>query len=89
MATTEHATNEQCALIMGWSRPTNWEFTTSLDAVALVEARLAELGLGHAYATYLYQVGQFRHIYQFVTASAQTRCDAAWATWQQYRQDKE
>ena len=115
--TTEHATNEQMALVMGWrlargfyylpdrryagyrqfqevpvllSTPREgvqfWNPIADLNHTALVEARLIELDLGHAYATYLYQIGQFRHIYQFVSASAQTRCDAAWATWQAWQQ---
>lgn len=64
-----------------------------LNHAARVEARLAELGLIVGYFQHLIQLVQMdKHdIYEYqwfavITATAQTRCDAAWATWQQYQE---
>jgi hypothetical protein len=66
-----------------------------LNHAALVEARLAELGLTSSYIENILNVlqidadayfsAEMTVIYRLVTAPAQTRCDAAWATWQQWK----
>lgn len=68
---------------------------TDLNHAALVEARLAELGLQNRYMRHLTSVIA-RQItdrpivivndFLIATASAQTRCDAAWATWHAWQQ---
>jgi hypothetical protein len=121
MATTEHASNEQMAEIMGWhlsgrywenednhwvpqwvNDPDDetWDYFNPIDNLnhaALVEARLAELGLKQEYARQVFHlVYTFNPDYEalegpnyyLITASAQTRCDAAWATWQQWKEQQ-
>lgn len=116
MATTEHASNEQMAEIMGWhlsggywvdaqgkwvdeyvntigSGCEYWNPIDNLNHAALVEARLAELELDTYYTHHLklliLQQKGICNEYDIATAKAQTRCDATWATWQQYQKDKE
>lgn len=118
---TEHATNKQMALVMGWTLTGNvwidkdgnktgyvaydprwftinaWHPIADLNHAARVEARLAELGL---YVEYVQEIihtielispdlqGVFSGMFRVMTASAQTRCDAAWATWQAWKEQK-
>jgi hypothetical protein len=64
----------------------------NLNHTALVEARLAELGLQIQYGNALwdYIKGPFpsrvSELFPWITAPTQTRCDAAWATWQAWKE---
>lgn len=72
--------------------------TADLNHAALVEARLYQLGLVVEYMEQLlimlnidtdaYLAGEALPGYQLITATAQTRCDAAWAAYSAWKEQQ-
>jgi hypothetical protein len=62
----------------------------NLNHAALVEQRLAALGLELQYVSHIGRLNKDAHgastMWRYITASAQTRCDAAWPTWQAWKE---
>lgn len=83
--------------LWGFKYQWTWNPIENLNHAALVEQRLRELKLQNEYiealrrfilkeiAPHLTDAMTVATIH-LVTASAQTRCDAAWATWQTWQQ---
>jgi hypothetical protein len=69
-----------------------WNPIENLNHAALVEARLAELGLHDGYVqimrVFFRDVSPSNITWMLITASAQTRCDAAWATWSAWKEQQ-
>lgn len=79
--------------VMGSIPVEAWKPTADLNHAALVEQRIRELGLEQQYLeAVLFHEGNPTNMTEafkrLLFASAQTRCDAAWQVWQQWKKEQ-